>query len=109
MQMGHQRILAPLISSCRLRPVRRTQSQVAVARALLDSPSPESFHWGYSLAKQANVPSGVLYPILARMEGAGWVTSTWEDSQGSRPRRRVYQVTREGRQEMTALVEGSRW
>jgi PadR family transcriptional regulator, regulatory protein PadR len=89
--------------------MRRTWSQVAVARALLANPSPDAFHWGYDLAKRADIKSGVLYPILARMEGAGWLTSSWEDPQGSYPRRRVYQVTEDGRREMTALVEGSRW
>jgi DNA-binding PadR family transcriptional regulator len=39
-------------------------------------------------------------PILARLEGVGWVTSTWEDpavhETAGRPRRRFYRITTDG-------------
>lgn len=55
------------------------------------------------------MPSGVLYPILHRMEEAGWIASEWADPEGSYPRRRVYRVTDEGRYEMSEFVARSRW
>ena len=41
--------------------------------------------------------SGTLYPLLARLEAAGWFTSEWEDvdpSEVGRPRRRLYKLHR---------------
>jgi len=47
--------------------------------------------------KAAGLPSGTLYPMLARLEGQKLVTSAWETPQagGERPRR-YYQLTGEG-------------
>ncbi|MBY8850782.1 PadR family transcriptional regulator [Saccharothrix sp. MB29] len=42
-------------------------------------------------------PSGSVYPLLDRLERAGWVTSTWDDDAERRgPRRRVYVLTPDG-------------
>jgi DNA-binding PadR family transcriptional regulator len=54
---------------------------------------------GSMIAKSANLSSGTLYPILIRLEGAGWLTSVWEsdDPQAlGRPRRRLYTITGKG-------------
>ena len=50
-----------------------------------------------ALMKAAGLPSGTLYPMLARLEGQKLVTSAWETPQagGERPRR-YYQLTGEG-------------
>ena len=47
--------------------------------------------------KAAGLPSGTLYPMLARLEDQKLVTSAWETPQagGERPRR-YYQLTGEG-------------
>jgi PadR family transcriptional regulator PadR len=47
--------------------------------------------------KAAGLPSGTLYPMLARLEDQKLVTSPWETPQagGERPRR-YYQLTGEG-------------
>jgi DNA-binding PadR family transcriptional regulator len=50
---------------------------------------------GFSIAKATKRPTGSVYPILARLEDAGWVESYWEaehPDQG-RPRRRFYRLT----------------
>ena len=54
-------------------------------------------HHGYDLMKAAGLPSGTLYPMLARLEDQKLVTSAWETPQagGERPRR-YYQLTGEG-------------
>jgi PadR family transcriptional regulator PadR len=55
--------------------------------------------YGYDLMKAARLPSGTLYPMLARLQDEGLVTSQWEpppaDGSG-RPPRKYYQLTGEG-------------
>lgn len=54
---------------------------------------------GADIARAADVGSGTLYPILARLEAAGWLTSAWEGidpQQEGRPRRRYYTLTAHG-------------
>jgi DNA-binding PadR family transcriptional regulator len=56
-------------------------------------------HHGYDLMKAAGLPSGTLYPMLARLEGEGLVSSQWEpwaDEAGGRPPRKYYLLTGEG-------------
>ena len=55
--------------------------------------------YGYDLMKAAKLPSGTLYPMLARQEDEGLVTSEWEPLPGDgsgRPPRKYYQLTGEG-------------
>ena len=55
--------------------------------------------YGYDLMKAARLPSGTLYPMLARLEDQGLVTSQWEPPPGDgsgRPPRKYYQLTGEG-------------
>lgn len=42
---------------------------------------------------------GQLYPILHRMEDAGWLAADWEPQEG-RPPRKVYELTDKGRAEL---------
>lgn len=68
-----------------------------ILQALLEDPQAE--HYGAQLADQAELASGTVHPILARLEGAGWVSSAWEDVDPRvvrRPPRRYYQLTGEG-------------
>jgi PadR family transcriptional regulator PadR len=51
---------------------------------------------GSEIARSTKLASGTLYPILLRLEEAGWVESRWETEDPhdlGRPRRRLYQVT----------------
>lgn len=60
---------------------------------------PIAWHYGLRLSKEAGIASGTVYPMLARLEGAGWLESKWEetgpDNEG-RPRRRLYRLTGAG-------------
>ena len=49
---------------------------------------------GFAIAKAARRPTGSVYPILARLEAAGWVESYWESEHPheGRPRRRFYRL-----------------
>ena len=68
-----------------------------VLRALLAEPTQEMY--GLQVCAAAGLPSGTIHPILARLEGLGWLESHWEDispRQEGRPRRRYYKLTDDG-------------
>jgi PadR family transcriptional regulator, regulatory protein PadR len=68
-----------------------------VLRALLSDPDSELY--GVEIGTAAGLPSGTVHPILARLEGLGWVTSRWEDIDPSvegRPARRYYTISADG-------------
>jgi DNA-binding PadR family transcriptional regulator len=51
---------------------------------------------GSEIAMATRMLSGTLYPILARLERAGWLKSEWEAVEPKtvgRPRRRLYRLT----------------
>jgi DNA-binding PadR family transcriptional regulator len=55
--------------------------------------------YGYDLMKAARLPSGTLYPMLARLQDQGLVTSEWEPQPAGasgRPPRKYYQLTGDG-------------
>jgi PadR family transcriptional regulator, regulatory protein PadR len=66
-----------------------------VLRAFLADPAAPRY--GYDLMKSARLPSGTLYPMLARLEDDKLVASAWQTPQqdGQRPRR-YYRLTGEG-------------
>lgn len=74
-----------------------TLATQTVLKVFLDDPATPRY--GFDIARDAGLATGSLYPILARLEQAGWVSSSWED-QGlaaeGRPRRRYYHLTAEG-------------
>jgi PadR family transcriptional regulator, regulatory protein PadR len=80
------------------RPPRMTLQTQLVLRAMLADAM--SDYYGLQLCETTGLPSGTIYPIMARLEQAGWVVSNWEDpsehiTQG-RPRRRYYRLADEG-------------
>lgn len=73
---------------------RITDATVDVLRALLDAPGPT---WGLALVTASGRPAGSVYPILERLERAGWLESEWEqDASRPGPRRRYYAMNEEG-------------
>lgn len=51
---------------------------------------------GREIGRKVNLPSGTVYPILLRLQDAGWLKSRWEDvdpKEAGRPRRRFYTIT----------------
>lgn len=69
---------------------------------------------GYGIAQQLEtagfglLKGGSLYPLLARLEEGGWVTTAWEEGP-SGPGRRQYAITDAGREryahDVRALAE----
>ena len=90
--------------------VRITASVLKVLAALLAEPAAQRY--GLQLMQATGLPSGTLYPILVRLERAGWVASAWEEidpvAEG-RPARRYYRLTAEGeteaRREVAAMQQ----
>jgi PadR family transcriptional regulator PadR len=68
-----------------------------VLRALLKNPTSEMY--GLQICAEAQLASGTIHPILARLEQAEWLESYWEDidpHEKKRPRRRYYRLNPEG-------------
>ncbi|MGH3693984.1 MAG: PadR family transcriptional regulator [Pseudonocardiaceae bacterium] len=77
--------------------IRITLQTLQVLKVLLDDPGGE--HYGLEISRNAELPTGSIYPILARLEAAGWVTSAWEnidEAAEGRRRRRYYRLSRNG-------------
>ena len=79
------------------RDVRVSLQTLRVLEAFLESPTDEQS--GADVQKRSGVASGTLYPILLRLESAGWFVSRWEAIDpviAGRPRRRLYRLTPSG-------------
>jgi DNA-binding PadR family transcriptional regulator len=77
---------------------KMTLSTQLVLGALIADPT-RRIH-GFELCAATGQPSGTVYPILARLEGLGWLESEWEEPEvhvpAGRPRRRYYRLTEDG-------------
>jgi PadR family transcriptional regulator PadR len=93
---------------CRLATMpepRMSAATLKVLGALLSNPRDELS--GAEIARIAKLASGTLYPILLRLEDAGWLTSRWENGDPhelGRPRRRFYRVTGLGANRAKAAI-----
>jgi DNA-binding PadR family transcriptional regulator len=60
--------------------------------------------FGFDIMDVTSLPSGTVYPALRRLESLGLVRSDWETEKeardNSRPRRRYYELTRTGREQL---------
>jgi PadR family transcriptional regulator PadR len=77
--------------------MRLTLQVQLTLRVMLDGADRELY--GLELVEATGLPPGTIYPIMARLEGAGWVTSRWEETgeePKGRPRRRYYRLTEDG-------------
>jgi len=90
--------------------VRVTVAVAKVLAAFLDDPSADRY--GLDLMRATDQPSGTLYPILTRLQRAGWIAAEWEQldpAVAGRPPRRYYRLTPDGtvaaRAEVAALYD----
>jgi DNA-binding IclR family transcriptional regulator len=68
--------------------MRLTHATQMVVNALLTEPAGQWY--GQEVIRSTDLPSGTVYPILARMERHGWLVSRVADT---RPPRRFYTLT----------------
>jgi len=61
---------------------------------------------GQITAGTFEVKPGSLFPALHRMEEAGWLASSWGESENNR-RAKYYQLTKAGRRQLD--VEAAQW
>ena len=77
--------------------LRMTIATQRVLRAMLEDANAERY--GIEIADLAELATGTVHPILARLEGVGWLTSRWEEvdprTEG-RAARRYYRLTGSG-------------
>jgi PadR family transcriptional regulator PadR len=67
---------------------------------------------GWAIAKRIqllsnevlSVQQGSLYPALHRLENQGWISAEWKSSEHGRDAK-VYELTREGRKQLTRELE----
>lgn len=91
-----------------MRDVRITLAVATVLRVFIDAPT--EARYGYELMRRTGFASGKLYPILARLESAGWLTKERElidPAEAGRPPRSMYRITgaalQQARLELAAL------
>jgi PadR family transcriptional regulator, regulatory protein PadR len=90
--------------------MRVTLAVAVVLRAFLDAPAESRY--GYELMRLTGFGSGKLYPILDRLETAGWLSRQRESvdpAAAGRPQRVHYRLTPDGlrsaRIEVATLAE----
>jgi PadR family transcriptional regulator, regulatory protein PadR len=79
------------------REVRMSLQTLRVLEVFLENPAEQLS--GADVHQRCRLASGTLYPILLRLEAAGWFVSRWESidpSRAGRPRRRLYRLTSTG-------------
>jgi PadR family transcriptional regulator PadR len=77
--------------------VKLTGALERVLRVFLSDPA--QHRYGYDLMKATKLPSGTLYPMLARLKAEGLVDWEWEappEDGSGRPPRKYYRLTGEG-------------
>ena len=72
-----------------------SSTQTRVLLAALAS-SPQAWRHGFSLAKELELKSGTLYPLLIRLEDQGFLEAAWEPKAPGAPARHVYRLTAAG-------------
>jgi PadR family transcriptional regulator, regulatory protein PadR len=88
---------------------RMTVPTQLVLDVLLADPAEELY--GLRIGVEAGLPSGTVHPILARLEGLGWLESRWEDvdpREEGRPPRRYYRLTATGVRDARTALAGAR-
>lgn len=76
---------------------RLTVPTQLVLSVLLEDPTQERY--GLEISNAAGLARGTVHPILARLEGMGWLESRWEEVDvlvAGRPARRYYRLTGAG-------------
>jgi PadR family transcriptional regulator PadR len=74
--------------------VRLSGPTLKLLKLMLEEPTRKRS--GAEISREAKIGSGTLYPLLLRLERAGWLLSEWEHidpKEAGRPRRRFYRLS----------------
>jgi DNA-binding PadR family transcriptional regulator len=80
-----------------MQDVRVTLAVATLLRVFVQDPAEPRY--GYDLMRETGFASGKVYPILARLEAAGWLVKEVEDVDPAivgRPARRHYRLSGDG-------------
>lgn len=78
----------------------RSRTLSPAARSLLALLTQVGAEWshGYDLCRALGIKSGTLYPLLIRLEAAGYLEAEWQQpADPGRPPRHAYRLTTTGR------------
>ena len=92
------------------RELKRGTLEMLLLRILADEPT-----YGYELLSRLRrrsggrfqIKEGTLYPVLYRLEDAGWVVPEWDPPARGVPRK-IYRLTEDGRERVGELTRGWR-
>ena len=77
-----------------------SQPNVTYPTALVLQALATGYAYGFDIMDATGLPSGTVYPLLRRLEGAGCVESRWEPEEAAaregRPARKYYRITGQG-------------
>lgn len=88
-----------------------TMQTQLVLKELLQNPTQPQY--GLTVGQAVGLQSGTIHPILARLERAGILESSWEDPDAHtaatppRPRRRYYSFTTGGAEQARLALAGA--
>jgi PadR family transcriptional regulator PadR len=85
------------LESVMVEKIRISGPTLKLLKLLLENP--KEGRSGAEISKITKLGSGTMYPLLQRLEIAGWIVGDWEDvdpSEVGRPKRRLYKLTRSG-------------
>jgi PadR family transcriptional regulator, regulatory protein PadR len=86
---------------------RVSLQMLRVLRAFLADPATQIS--GADVLRFSAVASGTAYPILLRLETAGWLSSRWENvdpASACQPRKRLYRLTANGLAQASGFFAG---
>jgi len=85
----------------------RTPSKATKQAMIVLLQSPMGLH-GYDIIQSTGLGPGTLYPMLARLEDQGMLTSEWQQSkERGRPPRHIYSLSEAGKNLAKTLLDGS--
>ena len=86
--------------------------RITLATALVLQAIARGHRYGFEIVDVSGYPTGTVYPVLRRLEHAGFVRSEWERediaSRAARPQRRYYEITGAGTRALHGALEPMR-
>lgn len=85
--------------------IRFTQATLRILQTFLENVGQELS--GANVWQRTKIGAGSRYPILRRLEEAGWLTSRWEEidpREAGRPRQRFYKLSALGQAEACSAL-----